>query len=78
MAVLTLFGKLRVPDTTGDMPGRNMFSGRITMDMLVVKKDIRAESRQERTFRFTTEKQGLINTYPPFPQRQDDPFVGRC
>ena len=59
----------------GHMPGGNMRTGRYTVCLLIVKKDVRLIGFEEFRFIQSTEENGFINTNVPCAQRSDDTLV---
>ena len=64
--------------TTGHVTGCDMFPGRFTMHVLIIKKYIRTKSRQKRPLGLASQEQCLINANSPLSQRQDNALMRRC
>src|SRR5437773_11333197 len=68
---------LFVGDAERHMPGRDVPARRLDVAALVVEKNVRAESFQERALVQPAQKQGFVDADVPGAQRAHDAFVGR-
>ena len=58
-------GLLRIGDTMRNMPGCHVMTGRFTVALLVIKKDVCVESLEKLTFGQTSKKKRLVDPDVP-------------